>query len=333
MNLFVVPLESYDVRYTEQWNRWFPDALRAAGITYKYLSVEDSYSNSTLEGAVLNPIYTNRCRSWQIDRLLNAFEQEEIKDGDVIFFHTLWFPGLEALAYVRDVLRIDFRIVGVLHAGSYDPWDFRAQLDMDRWSAPLETSWLTITDRIIVASEFHKSMVIPTRNVDPTKLYVTGLPFKSAELREGRESLIMNKRDLIAYPHRNVPEKNPDIVNQLRSRFGNGSVIVTRDLCSSKAEYLDLLATCKICISDSHQETWGYSMLEATALGCIPIVPDRLCYRDMYPERYRFSSKEELLSHVNKGLNGDFGPLNDLENLITWADSSMSRIISVVTSW
>ena len=333
MTLFVVPLEDYDLRYTEQWNRWFPEELEARHIPFKYLSVGDSLHSIALGGEVLDPVRTNQYRMHQITRILDELELKNLRDGDIVFLHTLWFPGLEALAYVRAACGIHFRIVGVLHAGSYDPWDFRSRLGMDSWSAPLEESWFSIADRILVASEFHRQQLLAARRVDAEKIFVTGLPFRASEIRAGRSSLIRNKRPVIAFPHRNVPEKSPKIVEMLREEFGEETVIVTRDMSRTKAEYLDILASCKICVSDSLQETFGYSMLEATALGCIPIVPDRLCYREMYPDRFRFAGYPELSNLVSDALiAAAASPVEELDPLLEWAERSMSRMLDVVLS-
>lgn len=326
MTLFIVPIESYDLRYTEQWNRWFPAATEALDIPSVYFSVPEE-GRTELGAEVLSPIRTNQYRARQIDQILELFERDEVKDGDTFLFHTLWFPGLETLAYIRDTLGIRFRIAAVLHAGSYDPWDFRARAGMDPWSAPLEAAWLAIADTVILASEFHREMVLSTRPVDPAKLEVTGLPFSSQEVREGREALIASKRDIIAFPHRPTAEKSPDLIPLLRGEFGEEKVLLTREHSSSKAEYLDLLASAAVCVSDSLQETFGYSMLEAAALGCIPLVPDRLCYREMYPERYRFGSRAELLEKTHSALSGGFGSTDDLAPLLAWADGSLPRLL------
>lgn len=327
MTLFIVPLESYDLRYTEQWNRWFPRATQELALPTVYFDVPEE-TRTELGADVLNAVRTNQYRARQIDQILEFFERGAVKDGDTFLFHTLWFPGIEALAYVRDTTGISFRIAAVLHAGSYDPWDFRARSGMDPWSAPLEESWLALVDRVILASEFHRQMVLDSRRVDPAKLEVTGLPFSSEEVRLGRETLMASREPSVAFPHRPTPEKNPDVVDVLREQLEGAEVLVTRERSRSKSEYLDLLARATVCISDSLQETFGYSMLEASALGCIPLVPDRLCYREMYPERYRFGSRAELVEKTRRALAGEFGSTDDLEPLLSWADGSLQRLLS-----
>ena len=57
-------------------------------------------------------------------------------------------------------------------------------------------------------------------------------------------------------------------------------------------EYKRLLAEGDIALSTAIHEFQGLSMLEATAAGCYPLVPDRLAYRDFFPEDHRYPSYE-----------------------------------------
>jgi hypothetical protein len=43
---------------------------------------------------------------------------------------------------------------------------------------------------------------------------------------------------------------------------------------------------------------FGLSMLEATHLGARPLVPDRLAYRLLYPDSYRYRDDDELASKL-----------------------------------
>jgi len=59
-----------------------------------------------------------------------------------------------------------------------------------------------------------------------------------------------------------------------------------------KDEYLRLLTECDIVVSTSHHEFFGIAVIEAVRAGCIPLVPDRLCYPELYPRRYRYGDGE-----------------------------------------
>jgi hypothetical protein len=84
---------------------------------------------------------------------------------------------------------------------------------MRSWALPLENAWLTLTDRILVATEYHKNLLLSSIEIDPNKVVVTKLPLKLSEIQEGRENI--GKENIIAFPHRMVPEKDPELVNRM----------------------------------------------------------------------------------------------------------------------
>ena len=61
-------------------------------------------------------------------------------------------------------------------------------------------------------------------------------------------------------------------------------------MCNTKREYYELLGRARVAISSALQETWGIAMLEALFSGCVPLVPDRLSYHEMYPIHFRYRS-------------------------------------------
>ena len=57
------------------------------------------------------------------------------------------------------------------------------------------------------------------------------------------------------------------------------------------AEYYRLLASSKIVFSANLQETLGISCYEGALVDAIPMVPDRLSYREMYNEQFKYPSE------------------------------------------
>jgi len=71
----------------------------------------------------------------------------------------------------------------------------------------------------------------------------------------------------------------------------------------SRKEYARHLKQADIVVSTARQEFFGIAVLEAVRAGCRPLVPDRLAYREIYPESYRyrpgtlFTSLKKLLEN------------------------------------
>ncbi|KPL09459.1 hypothetical protein AMJ71_06350 [candidate division TA06 bacterium SM1_40] len=61
-----------------------------------------------------------------------------------------------------------------------------------------------------------------------------------------------------------------------------------------RTRYLEALREADIVVSTAHHEYFGIALLEATYAGCYPIVPDRLVYREIFPERLRYRTTAQL---------------------------------------
>jgi glycosyltransferase involved in cell wall biosynthesis len=58
----------------------------------------------------------------------------------------------------------------------------------------------------------------------------------------------------------------------------------------SYQEYIALLGKGDIVVSTAHHEFFGISIIEAVRAGCIPILPDRLSYPELFDEKFIYSA-------------------------------------------
>ena len=66
----------------------------------------------------------------------------------------------------------------------------------------------------------------------------------------------------------------------------------------SREEYARLLASSDIAVSTARNEFFGLAMIEACYAGCVPLVPDRLAYPELYPAEARYRSGQELAERL-----------------------------------
>ena len=100
----------------------------------------------------------------------------------------------------------------------------------------------------------------------------------------------MSKRDLILFPHRLAPEKQVEIFRDLAESMPEYEWIVCQDQTLTKDQYHQLLGQAKIVFSANLQETLGISMYEGAIVNCVPLVPDRLSYTEMYSSIFKYPS-------------------------------------------
>jgi glycosyltransferase involved in cell wall biosynthesis len=301
--IFNVPIEPLDMRYSIQWNKWFENEFAHNLLSFTTVTGE-TLTDKITTGSFLDVCGTNYYKASQLKWIAHWFHYNYVKDGDVFFFQDLWFPGIEMLAYMRDGLKKDIKIVGCLHDGSYDRNDFTYKMGMYKWAGQIENGWFKLIDKIFVATNFHKSELIESRIVDQNKIIVTGFPLYWEDLPQ------VEKENIIVFPHRLVEEKNPQIFDQLKmdlqKDFPDWQFIKTHELNLSKKDYYNLLNRSKIVVSFADQEYWGIGIQEALFAGCIPIIPNKLSYKEMYLDTLRFKSYQEAISKISSMIESEY---------------------------
>lgn len=304
MKIWFLPIEEIPERYSSQWLKWFPKEFEKLGIYFEIINPQP-LSNTIRQGSFLDIIGTNYYKTTQLQQVCLLFEEGRVKENDIFFLADGWFPGIESLAYIRDALGLKFKIFGIFHAGTYDPYDFLTQRGMRKWGKHLERSWIEMYDGSFVATEFHKELIFRGINYSETgsielslkdKIHVTGLPIYPEFVKP------CDKENIIVFPHRLDPEKQPEMFQKVRSElvgwdFG-WNIVKTKDLCKTKQQYYNMLNMAKISVSCALQETFGIAMQESVMCGCIPLVPDRLSYKELYPAVFRYTSYEDLKEKI-----------------------------------
>lgn len=289
MKLWLFPIEPFEERYTAQWLRWFQRP--------EFVSQFDAFQvispvrhGGIKHGEFLDVYGTNTYKAEQLAEFARMMENNQIGDGDVVLVLDAWNPAVLQLAYMRDAGPRDFRVVGLLHAGTWDPHDFLAKKLQPRWVKPAEAAMMNACDRICVATEFHRELIFAAVTTT-TRICVTGFPLYKGEFID--HSRPWHTRDpLVVFPHRLAPEKDPKEFEFLELRFrelypdAKAEFVRSRDVCKSKDEYYALLGRARAAVSTAWQETWGIAMLEASMLGAYPIVPNRLSYPELYKSPY-----------------------------------------------
>ena len=292
MTIYVVDLEPVETRYTAQWKKYLPLQMRKALDTDIVVISGGETPQATTPGAFLNFGGTNVYKSKQLEQIGEMFCNGEINDGDYFLYTDAWNPTVIQLRYMAELLGVDIRIGGLWHAGSYDPHDFLGRLIGDKpWVRHAEASMFHCYNDNFFATQFHVNMFCEAFGVQPDADFkVIGWPM---EYLKGDLSPYADvvKEDIVLFPHRIAPEKQPEIFRELASMLPEYEFIFAQDQQLSKHEYHQLLAKSKIVFSANLQETLGISWYEGALVGTLPLVPDRLSYSEMAPIGCRYPSE------------------------------------------
>lgn len=91
----------------------------------------------------------------------------------------------------------------------------------------------------------------------------------------------------------------PDVFAQIHREFG--SHLVHFGYLDSGDDYRALLRGADMILSTAAHEFQGLAILEAVACGCLPIVPDRLVYPEIYPAPFRYASHPDDVAEEARG--------------------------------
>ena len=295
MTIYIVDIEAVDTRYTKQWKDYLPKQLRHATNNQVVVISGGDTPQATTPGAFLNFGGTNVYKSKQLEQIGEMFCKGQVEDGDYFLYTDAWNPTVIQLRYMAELLGVDITVGGLWHAGSYDPQDFLGRLIGDKpWVRHAEMSMYECYDDNFFASEFHIDLFTDTMmenyDIDMDKAIRVGWPMEylkgSLDSYKG-----MEKRDLILFPHRVAPEKQVDIFRDLAMRLPQYEFIVCQEQSLTKNEYHNLLGEAKLVFSANLQETLGISWYEGALVDAIPMVPDRLSYKEMALPEFKYPSE------------------------------------------
>lgn len=328
--IFLVPIEPFEERYSIDWFNWFKEHLAKFEIPYEVISPKNPLTEKIETGEFLDVYGTNHYKAQQLQILCEKLYTNDIQNNDLILFLDYWFPGVEMLQYIRSAIGTKFKIAGLLHAGTWDPNDYLARKGMGKWAKPIEASWLNIADLLFVATNFHKNMICNYFALDllnPDKIKVTGFPIYLPEtIKKEKKDTQSNLLDYdlsptIVFPHRLAPEKRPELFDLLIKKSKEQLLLLkdcnflrTKDIYTTKELYYKTLLDSDIAVSFALQETWGIAMQEAALANCIPLVPDRLSYSELFPQIFKFYGDVSVETTEIQNL------LNKLKDVVTRSD-------------
>lgn len=286
-------------------------------------------------------------------RVLESFSQISIQDRDVLFVSCPLRCSLDQLYWVSEVVKQKKPTVACYTlTGTFIDEDWITVFTP--WVSNLEKIWYEKSDLIFVPTEYFKQAMLK-HGYDERKIFVVGAPVDSEGIsahaqQRDNNLIIFNHRlnedkkpmyflrmaedlstqfpDLKFYISTNLSEENfwrtmdEDVNHRLKdalSRVRSLGILFN----NSREEYFELLNRAYLAPCFSTHETFGFSVAESMAAGCIPILPARLTYPELVKDDadFMYSStgdlerdyKEALERAVYFILNPKFGEMKSAE--------------------
>ena len=299
--LWIVDIEPLDNRYTKQWQTHIPNlANQTLGDKYKVVNLPgmaEGYSRPQ-RGAFFNFAATCEYKASQAAGIARLFNHGEVKAGDVFFFTDAWNQTVHSVRYMSELLKIPVKIVGIWHAGWYDPTDILGEtIRNTNWVYHLESSMANAYDLNLFGTLQHLEKFLRVHHdVDTDAFAVCGYPLEY--IRELKNT--SKKENIVVFPHRLNADKAPHVFDAIRNyvhdELHRKDILFfkTQEQDLSKDGYYEFLKRCKVVFSANKHENLGIGTFEAMTAGCIPLVPDKLSYAEMYPALFKYACHDSL---------------------------------------
>lgn len=302
MNVFIVPIEPIDNRYTKQWYHNIPKLIEASakakGVDVNVVTIDgDDVPDNTTSGAFLDFAATNFYKATQAANISKLFMSGKVQPNDKFLVTDAWNFVITPIKYMSELLGIPVEIHGIWHAGAYDPSDILGMKMSKPWPSEAERGWFYACDYNYFGTNFHKDMFLKNLGIPSVyhnKAIRSGQPHEYiVDALESRKQTAKEAR--VIWPHRYNADKQPDIALEVAGAF---PTIITQKFDFKKDEYYDVMSKCRVIFSCSLHENLGISIMEATLMGVIPVLPNRCSYTEMYEPEFLYPS-EWTATYVN----------------------------------
>lgn len=241
-------------------------------------------------------------KSVQLRFILDAMARHKIRDGDIVVFANAWNYAVIPLSYFRDEFRMDISIIGFWGDSLFNQdsptWQRFKRVRKD-WGRQLELSLFNSYDMNCFWCERHwqlfkskfanlKGSRINRWNGQVISSYaITGHPFGFL----AKEAKVSSKKeDVIIYPYNLRNDVGKHIVRGLSTDLPQYKFVFAQDEANNRVFYDGLLQDAKMMICANSQETDPVLLYEGMVNGVIPLVPERLAFPEIFPERYLYPS-------------------------------------------
>jgi glycosyltransferase involved in cell wall biosynthesis len=246
-----------------------------------------------------------------IDGQINLLrEVKEIKNPNKILFIDFFNPGMDLIRYYHQQTDLKCKYGALLHGGTF----LEDDLYSFDWLNKFEIAWSNLYDCIYVPSIFNKK-ILPQAIKDKAIVIPWGMD-------NFKKQTSQNKKYDVIFPHRinsdkgiidlifiikKLPEVNfvitiPQKISLLEKNKYYTSLSTLKNVeiieLNTGKNHLKILSQSKIILSCAKQETFGYSIMKGVLSGCIPILPNGLCYPEFFDKKYLYLSKIDCIEKI-----------------------------------
>ncbi|WP_411746612.1 DUF3524 domain-containing protein [Reinekea sp.] len=230
---------------------------------------------------------------------------------------------------------VDWQITAIYSAIRADKLVFNSQYNQDSFLSGVKKLLKKMPDLV------PKQLAITLQQ----KATVLAVPIQKQTIGK-KPTPEKNQKLRIVWNHRWEWDKSPEllesIINKLQKHSENFELIITGQqfrtvpvsfkriqlqsklishcqFVEDKNQYQQMLTTCDVVLSTAIHEFQGIAVLEAVEAGCVPLLPNRLSYPEMFEANYLYLGEGSLEQQATSAV----------DTLINWLENGLPTIPDV----
>ena len=283
--IIFVPQYPVPNRYPEWWMWKFPDEFRKAGFKVKVVGQRYAENMEKVRGFEYNFSPIQKAIDLELQQI-NEFKSYIFKEDDILFLSDISFPGIFCNILYHNKPK---KMYAFCHATSLNKLDYFESVRSSKF--PVETSHAALFDKIFVGSEYH------ARKLDWPNVVVTSLPDPTHIERFKCEPKI---NQIISASRPGKQKVDSELEAKVADKFGP----IIRKQTNSAEDYYKFLGESQVLLITSHEDIFGYQIVDAINNGCIPIARNDLSYPELLAREYLYDNEEELFGLLDRALWG-----------------------------
>lgn len=281
MRIIFVPQFPSRMRYQEWWYYELPYQFNKAGVDVHILGKEyiSKEVNTFSHPDMFSPI--NQAIELEAEQV-KEYVNMKLYDDDILFWADISFPGIfgHVLFHKRPK-----KMFGFCHATSLNHYDYFEQFRPYKY--PIEHSLRGMMDAVFVGSKYHKAK-LGWHNAKV--IYLPPPP-----MYEFFYNNVNKTKDIISVARLSIQKVDEELESKVENNF---NLKICRPISSDWNTYFYNLASSKILLITSREDTFGYQIADAILNGCIPIARNDFAYPELLPREYLYDDEDELMKRI-----------------------------------
>lgn len=294
--LILVPQYPTNLRYSQWWISKFPKNLSKYFNEIKVLGKESDLIKEEKEfkdiGELFSPIEASM--KFEFEQIEEYYKMK-LYDDDIMLLLDTSFPGFfpHVLYHKRPN-----KVFGICHATSVNNLDYFQPINFkyNNSKRDSEISLFNLLDKVFVASHYHKNKLI-NNNFPKNIINLGSLPNPPIKtLAPNIKDIPFNERknDIISVSRPTPQKVNRGLEKFVEEKFN--TTIKRPENIKNWEDYFNFLQNSKVLLLTGCEDTYGYSIVDASLNGCRIVAPKSFSYPELLKYNHEFYNKNDLFS-------------------------------------